>query len=101
MDSYRHYIRVDANSIIIHGFSDAFEQPQAGDFALTGDFGRHFQIPLLTERGQYKFKLVDGQMVERTQAELNQEWSNRPAQPPTSAERIKALEDTILSLLGL
>ena len=30
MDDYynKHYIRISENGIIVHGFSDAFEQPQ-------------------------------------------------------------------------
>lgn len=82
MDTYKHYIRINEAAIIIHGYSDAFEQPQEGDQPLSGDYGRHFQIQLLTERGQYKYKLDNGEMVERTQAELDDEWNARPPAPP-------------------
>lgn len=67
MDGYNHYIRIDSNNIVIYGFSDAFEQPITGDIPLSGDNGRHFQIQLMTDTGQYKYKLVNGQMVDRTQ----------------------------------
>lgn len=67
MNEYHHYIRIDSNNIVIHGFSDAFETPITGDLPLSGDNGRHFQIQLMTDTGQYKYKLVNGQMIDRTQ----------------------------------
>lgn len=98
MDDYRHYIRI-ANGIIIHGFSDAFEQPVTGDIQLSGDFGRHFQLNLLTDRGQYKYKLANNQMVERTQAELDAEWAARPVPPPTTQEEVVSLKSNMAKVL--
>lgn len=85
MNSYKHYIRIE-NDIVIHGFSDAFEQPQAGDLALSGEFGRHFQLNIRNDRGQFRYKLVEGQMTERGQAELDTEWNARPPAPPSPLE---------------
>lgn len=95
MDGYKHFIRANEAGIIIHGFSSAFEQPQAGDLELTGQDGRHFQITLLTGRGQNKYKIANGAMVERTQQELDDEWASRPPAPP---DRITELEQTVADL---
>lgn len=89
MDSYTHYIRIDTNNIITHGFSDAFEQPITGDLPLSGDNGRHFQIQLMTDRGQFMYKLENGAMVARTQAELDLEWNSRPPAPKAEIEIVK------------
>lgn len=99
MDGYKHYIRIDSNNIIIHGFSDAFEQPIEGDIPLQGDLGRHFQIPLTTERGQFKYKLEDSAFVERATEELDAEWNARPAPPPTIEEQLEALQAVVNFLL--
>lgn len=87
MNGYKQYIRTDVNGIVIKGFTSAFEQPIAGDLLLSGQDGRHFQMQLLTDRGQYKYKLVNNQMVERTQAELDAEWAARPAPPKTPRQK--------------
>ena len=105
MDGYKLYIRVDAAGTIVHGFSYAFELPQDGDILLTDDGPRHFHLywpePLTNERGQYRYKWIDGQRVERTPEELDAEWSQRPPAPKTpEQERLdliqKALDDLIL-----
>ena len=89
MEGYKHYVRPDTNSIVIHGFSNAFEQPLTDDVQLTGDFGRHFQMQLKDELGQYKYKIVLGQMIERTQSELDAEWNSRPTPPPSELELMR------------
>ncbi|UKS27206.1 hypothetical protein LOZ80_38100 [Paenibacillus sp. HWE-109] len=101
MDGYKHYIRIDTNNIVTHGFSDAFEQPQQGDVQLDGEFGRHFQTPLTTGRGQYKYKLIDGIITERTQTELDAEWAARPPAEPSTESRLAAAEAALLALMGL
>ncbi|MGN6715519.1 hypothetical protein [Anaerocolumna jejuensis] len=56
MDYYnKHYIRLDANSCIIKGFSDAFEQPEDGDICINQEGGRHFEL-----LGQVNPNLYDG-----------------------------------------
>jgi hypothetical protein len=89
MSEYQHYIRTDANGIVIHGFTDAFEQIQPGDLLLSGQDGRHFQIQLINERGQFIYKLVNGAMVARSQEELETEWAARPTPPPSDSELLK------------
>lgn len=99
MDGYKHYIRIDANNIITYGFSNAFESPLEGDIPLQGEQGRHFTITLRNDRGQFKYKLVSGMFVERSQQELEEEWNARPPQPPTLEEQVQALQAVINSLL--
>lgn len=96
---YKQYVRVSEAGIVIHGFSDAFEQPQEGDLLLSGREERHFDIPLVNDRGQHKYKIVDGAMVERTQEEIDAEWNNRPPVPPSLEDRLKATEDMLLTML--
>ena len=44
MDFNNHYIRLDAESNITRGFSDAFEEPKSGDVLINDQGGRHFQL---------------------------------------------------------
>lgn len=105
MDGYKHYIRTDANGIVILGFTSAFPEiatPQDGDMLLTGQEERQFQLPLTNERGQYKLKVVNGQLSERTQAELDTEWAARPAPPLSEVEVLrKENEQLNLSIIEL
>lgn len=98
MSEYQHYIRVDANSIVIYGFTTGFEQPQPGDILLPNEDGRHFRIELRNERGQFRYKYVGGVMVQRTQTELDAEWAARPPEPETDAEKIARLESEKVAL---
>lgn len=75
-----------------------------------GDRYRHAQNnyllkPLTDERGVYRYKLVDGLVVQRTQAEMDADFNARPAPPPTTEERVNALEssndDLILMMADL
>lgn len=65
----------------------------------------YLQKPLMDERGVYRYKLVDGLVVQRTQAELDADFNARPAPPPTTEERVNALEsandDLILMMADL
>lgn len=53
---YKHYIRLDSAGRVIKGFSDAFEQPQAGDICISEDGGYQFR---LTPGGPENQTLVD------------------------------------------
>lgn len=63
-----------------------------------GDRYRHAQNnyllkPLTDERGVYRYKLVDGLVAQRTQAEMDADFDARPAPEPTDTE-------TLLELAG-
>lgn len=75
-----------------------------------GDRYRHaqnnyLQKPLMDERGVYRYKLVDGMVTQRSQKEMDADFDAQPAQPPTTEERMNALEsandDLILMMADL
>ena len=61
-----------------------------------GDRYRHAQNNYLThtladERGVYRYKLVDGLVAQRTQAEMDADFDARPAPEPTAEEKERTL----------
>lgn len=61
-----------------------------------GDRYRHAQNnyllkPLTDERGMYRYKLVDGLVAQRTQAEMDADFDARPAPEPTAEEKERTL----------
>lgn len=58
--------------------------------------GNYFPKPIMDERGIYRYKLVDGKAVERTQAEMDADYVE-PVPKPSDAERIAALEARLAS----
>ena len=53
--------------------------------------GNYLPGPLTDNRGVYRYKLVDGKPVERTQEEMDADYVS-PEVKPTDAERISQLE---------
>ena len=53
--------------------------------------GNYLPGPLMDDRGIYRYKLVDGKPVERTQEEMDADYVP-PEIKPTDAERISKLE---------
>ena len=70
----------DANgwTKIDEGWGDKFHHAQ----------GNYLPKPLMDERGVYRYKLEEGQAVERTQEEMDGDYAARPvpAAPKTNAE---------------
>ena len=58
----------------------------------------YLPLPLMDERGVYRYKIVDGAVVERTAEEMDADYVP-PEISPTQAERIKTLEDQNETLL--
>lgn len=54
--------------------------------------GNYFNPPIMDTRCVWRYKLVDGKPVERTQEEMDADYAARPAPPPSDKERIAALE---------
>lgn len=48
--------------------------------------------PLTDERGVYRYKLVDGLVAQRTQAEMDADFGALPAPPLTTEERVNNVE---------
>lgn len=88
MDGYKHYIRINSSNVIIHRFSSAFEEPQPGDICVNENGGRHYNEPIVNERGQYDRKWLDDEELPRSQEELDMEWLERPPDPPTELDII-------------
>lgn len=56
--------------------------------------GNYFPLPLMTEDGAYRYKLVDGKPVECSPEEIQaQEEANKPLQEPSIDDRVKGLEE--------
>ena len=51
--------------------------------------GNYFPQPIIDERGIYRYKLVDGKPVERTQEEMDADYTP-PEVKPTQLDRIEA-----------
>lgn len=51
----------------------------------------YLQKPLMDERGVYRYKLVDGLVAQRTQAEMDADFDARPAPEPTAEEKERTL----------
>lgn len=66
---------------IDRGFGDKYHHAQ----------GNYFPQPIIDDRGIYRYKLVDGKPVERTQEEMDADYVP-PEVKPTDAERISQLE---------
>lgn len=106
---YKVYIKTDDQNRIIAVNSDAFLPDITGWVEIDegdGDRyhhaqGNYFDKPIYEEHGIPVYKLADGQVVERTQAEIAADITALPPAPPTPEERIAELEATIDALLGV
>jgi len=102
MEGYKHYVRLNEQGSIIKRFSDAFEQPQTGDICIAENAGRHYNDSVFNERLQYTFKWDGTAEVLRSQAELDAEWSARPPEPPSIADKVAHLQaESVDNMLAL
>lgn len=101
MDGYKHFVRVDDRNRVIYGYTIAFEQPKVGDVCIVEDGIRQFQLSYKTMDGVPLYKVVNGELMERTQEEIDADISALPTPPPTSEDRIAALETLVLQLGGV
>lgn len=75
IDELTGWVKID------EGWSDKYHHAQ----------GNYFDKPIMDMRGIYRYKLVDGKAVERTQEEMDADYAP-PEVEPTDAERISKLE---------
>ena len=98
---YKVLVRVDADGRVVAINSSAFVTDMGGWVEIDSGFsdrhhhaqGNYLPLPLMDERGVYRYKLVDGKVVERTQEEMNADYVP-PEQKPTTEQRVDALETT-------
>lgn len=102
MEEYLVYIRADDAGRVVEINSSAFLDDTDGWVQIDsghGDRYHHAQGnylpgPLVDERGVYRYKLVGGEIVERTAEEMDGDYT--PPEPePDSAARLRAVEETL------
>ena len=99
MKPYIVYVKVDESNRVTSINSSAFLADVTGWTEIDSGYGdkyhhaqgNYFDKPLCDERGVYRYKLVDGKSVERTQEEMDADYVP-PEVKPTDAERISQLE---------
>lgn len=67
---------------IAEGYGDKYHHAQSN----------YLPKPLTDERGVYRYKLVDGLVAQRTQAEMDADFDALPAPPLTTEERVNNVE---------
>ena len=108
-EPYIVYAKTDAENRITAINSSAFLPNTTGFVEIDSGYGdkyhhaqgNYFLLPIIDERGTYRYKLVDGKPVERTQEEMDADYVEPEAQPPTD-ERVAKLEaqnETLLECL--
>ena len=98
MRPYIVYVKVDESNRVTSINSSAFLADITGWTEIDSGYGdrfhhaqgNYFDKPLCDERGIYRYKLVDGRLVERTQEEMDADYAP-PEVKPTDAERISQL----------
>lgn len=99
MRPYIVYVKVDESNRVTSINSSAFLADVTGWTEIDSGYGdkyhhaqgNYFDKPLYDERGIYRYKLVDGKPVERTQEEMDADYVP-PEVKPTDTERILQLE---------
>lgn len=102
-NSYKVYVLTDENSNIIGVNSSVFLADTTGWTQIdegTGDRyhhaqGNYFDKPLVTNEGIYRYKLIGGRAVEKTEAEIAAEIEALPPPPPSDSEVLAALIATL------
>lgn len=109
-EPYIVYAKTDAENRITDINSSAFLSSTDGWTEIDSGYGdkyhhaqgNYFDKPIMDDRGIYRYKLVDGKPVERTQEEMDADYVP-PEVKPTQLDRIEAqalytalMTDTIL-----
>ena len=103
MKPYIVYVKPNENGYITAVNSSAFLADTTGWVEIdrgNGDKyhhaqGNYFPLPIITDGGAYRYKLVDGKPVECTAEEIAaQEEAMKPVPTPTLESRMETLETT-------
>lgn len=108
MQPYGVYIKTDEADRIIAINSDAFLPDADGWVRIDEGYGdryhhaqsNYFDKPTIDERGIYRYKLVDGKPVERSQEEMDADYAP-PVPVPTAEERMVEIESALIELAAL
>lgn len=108
MASYHVYVQTDEQDRITAINSSAFVSRDWGAEIGSGPDGKHHHAqgnylprPVYTHDGIPRYKLVDGQPVERTQEEIEADRAAIPAPPPTAQEQLRADVDFLAAMQGV
>lgn len=103
MKPYIVYVKPDSTGCITAVNSSAFLPDTAGWTEIDRGYGdkyhhaqgNYFPLPIITMGGAYRYKLVDGKIVECTQEEIEaQEEALKPVPTPSLENRVEVLEST-------
>ena len=111
MQPYIVYVKADDQNRITAINSSAFLPDPSGWQEIDSGFGdkyhhaqgNYFDKLIYDDRGIKRYKLVDGKPVERTQEEMDADYTP-PVPKPSEADRITALEEELAAakiLLGV
>ncbi len=108
-EHWGHYIRVNANGTIVHGFSDAFEKPEDGDVLLTDQGSYQFRLfpggaenqAIFNENGIPLYKWDGERVLPRTQAEIDADTPGPDPGELTQAERMDQIEAALCELADM
>ena len=102
------YAKIDSENRIISVNSSAFVPPEWGTEIDRGSGdryhhaqGNYFPAPIYTEDGIPRYKLQDGQAVERTEEEIAADRAAIPAPPPTAQEQLRADVDFLAAMANI
>lgn len=105
---YSVYVQIDTQGRITAVNSSAFVPEDWGTEIDSGcgdkyhhAQGNYFPWPIYTEDGIPRYKLVDGQAVERTEEEIAVDRAELPAPPPTPQEQLRADIDFLAAMQGV
>lgn len=102
------YVKTDEADRIIAINSSAFLQDTDGWVKIDEGYGdryhhaqgNYFDKPIMDERGIYRYKLVDGKPVERTQEEMDADYVP-PTPQPSADERMAEIEGALIELAAM
>lgn len=97
IENYKVYVKIDENNRITAINSNAFLSSLDEWIEIDSGYGdkyhhaqgNYFDKPIMEERGIYRYKLVDGKPVERTQEEMDADYVE-PTILPSQLDIIEA-----------
>ena len=103
MDTYIVYVKIDDQSRITAINSSAFLPDPTGWVEIDSGYGdkyhhaqgNYFPLPIYTDEGIPRYKLVDGAPVERTADEIAADIAALPEPAPTETELLQSQIDAL------